>query len=60
MVFSQHFPSQPAGSDLSGIVGAGVGGFIGGALLTAAIGGGIAIAMLCTAKRRLSIKTEYE
>ena len=55
---SPHMLVYLASSD--SIVGAGVGAFIGGVLLTAAIGGGIAIAVLYKAKRRSSIKTEYE
>ena len=51
-----YFPSFSAPyltSCVSGTVGAAIGGFIGGVLLTAAIGGSVAGAMLYRVKRKL-------
>ena len=62
------FPSRPhiacagtgAASDSSSVaVAAAAGGFIGGVLLTAVIGGGVAVAVFCRVKRELSAATSY-
>ena len=45
---------QYLGSCVCGTVGATLGGFIGGVLLTAAIGGSVSLVMLYRVKRKLS------
>ena len=49
-----------AASDISSVaVAAATGGFIGGVLLTAVIGGGVAVAVFCRVKRELTAATSY-
>ena len=49
-----------AASDSSSVaVAAAAGGFIGGVLLTAVIGGGVAVAVFCRVKRELTATTSY-